>query len=157
MQGLNCSMVVGSFWIRDGTCVSCTGRWILYHWLIKEANSQSFEHNYDKTRQHTCMGESLDPWKQKIHEGSILKATSSRLPLSLNHFVFLYVLSIPLCPLIFMLCAFLLLLSYNHALRVFVCIRLCVCMWTNTPVSAVYSFSILLYLIINILIEWLFK
>ena len=22
---------VGSSWIRDGTCVSCIGRWILYH------------------------------------------------------------------------------------------------------------------------------
>ena len=28
---------VGSSWTRDQTCVSCIGRWILYHWAIKEA------------------------------------------------------------------------------------------------------------------------
>ena len=25
---------VGSSWIRDWTCVSCTGSWILYHWAL---------------------------------------------------------------------------------------------------------------------------
>ena len=28
---------VGSSWTRGQTCVSCIGRWILYHWAIKEA------------------------------------------------------------------------------------------------------------------------
>ena len=28
---------VGSSWIRDRTCVSCTGRQILYHWVTREA------------------------------------------------------------------------------------------------------------------------
>ena len=27
---------VGSFWTIDGTCVSCIGRWILYHWATRE-------------------------------------------------------------------------------------------------------------------------
>ena len=28
---------VGSSWIRDRTCVSCTSRWIHYHWATREA------------------------------------------------------------------------------------------------------------------------
>ena len=35
--GLVAPWHVGSSWIRDGTCVSCTGRQILYHWGIREA------------------------------------------------------------------------------------------------------------------------
>ena len=31
------SRPVGSSWIRDRTCVSCIGRWILYHWTTREA------------------------------------------------------------------------------------------------------------------------
>jgi len=27
----------GSSWLRDWTCVSCIGRWSLYHWAIREA------------------------------------------------------------------------------------------------------------------------
>ena len=27
----------GSSWIRDRTCVSCIGKWILYHWATREA------------------------------------------------------------------------------------------------------------------------
>lgn len=30
-----------SFQTRDQTCVSCVGRWILYHWAIREALSLS--------------------------------------------------------------------------------------------------------------------
>ena len=30
----------GSSWPRDQTCVSCTGRWILYHWATREAHSE---------------------------------------------------------------------------------------------------------------------
>ena len=32
---ISCSR--GSSWPRDQTCVSCIGRWILYHWATKEA------------------------------------------------------------------------------------------------------------------------
>ena len=28
----------GSFQPRDWTCISCTGRWILYHWVTREAH-----------------------------------------------------------------------------------------------------------------------
>ena len=28
----------GSFWPRDRTCLRCTGRWILYHWVNWEAH-----------------------------------------------------------------------------------------------------------------------
>ena len=35
--GLVALQHVGSSWTRDQTCVSCIGRWILYHWAIKEA------------------------------------------------------------------------------------------------------------------------
>ena len=28
----------GSSWHRDRTCVSCIGRWILYHWATREAH-----------------------------------------------------------------------------------------------------------------------
>ena len=28
-----------SSWLRDWTCVSCIGRWILYHWATREAQS----------------------------------------------------------------------------------------------------------------------
>ena len=34
--GLVAPWHVGSSWIRDGTCVSCTGRWILYNWVTGE-------------------------------------------------------------------------------------------------------------------------
>ena len=27
----------GSSWPKDQTCISCTGRWILYHWATREA------------------------------------------------------------------------------------------------------------------------
>ena len=33
---------VGSSWIRDPTCVSSIGRWILYHWAIREAPNSIF-------------------------------------------------------------------------------------------------------------------
>ena len=36
VHGLSCSMAQGSSWIRDETCVSCTGRWILYHGATRE-------------------------------------------------------------------------------------------------------------------------
>ena len=32
----------GSSWSRDRTCLSCTGRWILYHWATWEAQLSSF-------------------------------------------------------------------------------------------------------------------
>ena len=32
----------GSSWPRDQTCVSCIGRWILYHWAIREALLTSY-------------------------------------------------------------------------------------------------------------------
>ena len=41
VHGLSCS--VGSSWIRDQTHVSCIGRWILYHWAIREALKSSFK------------------------------------------------------------------------------------------------------------------
>ena len=28
----------GSSWPRDWTCISCIGRWILYHWVTREAS-----------------------------------------------------------------------------------------------------------------------
>ena len=39
----------GSSWLRDRTCVSCNGRWILYHWATREAHQtqeclQSYSH-----------------------------------------------------------------------------------------------------------------
>ena len=36
VHGLSCSMAQGSSWIRDQTCVSCTGRWLLYHGATRE-------------------------------------------------------------------------------------------------------------------------
>ena len=33
----------GSSWLRDGTCVSCIGRQILYHWATWEAHSSQWE------------------------------------------------------------------------------------------------------------------
>ena len=33
-----------SSWIRDWTCVSCMGRWILYHWARREALKMIFLH-----------------------------------------------------------------------------------------------------------------
>ena len=35
-MGLNTLQHAESSWIRDQTCVSCIGRWILYHWATKE-------------------------------------------------------------------------------------------------------------------------
>ena len=32
----------GSSWPRDRTCISCTGRWILYHWATWEAQLSFF-------------------------------------------------------------------------------------------------------------------
>ena len=34
---------VGSSWTRDQTCVSCIGRWILYHYTGREAQERIFE------------------------------------------------------------------------------------------------------------------
>ena len=34
--------VWGSSWIRDWTCVSCIGRWMLYHWARREALKMIF-------------------------------------------------------------------------------------------------------------------
>ena len=34
---LDASQHVGSSWIRDQTHVSCTGKWVLYHWATKKA------------------------------------------------------------------------------------------------------------------------
>ena len=36
----------GSFWPRDQTCISCTGRWILYHWATWEAIQSRDPWNY---------------------------------------------------------------------------------------------------------------
>ena len=36
-HGLSCSKAVGSSQTRDQTCVSCIGRWILYHWATRKA------------------------------------------------------------------------------------------------------------------------
>ena len=36
---------VGSAWNRDGTRVSCIGRWILYHWATKEAPRIFLKHS----------------------------------------------------------------------------------------------------------------
>ena len=33
---------VGSFWIRDQSCISCIGRRILYHWTIREVLNPKF-------------------------------------------------------------------------------------------------------------------
>ena len=30
----------GSLWPRDWTCISCIGRWILYHWATREAQDR---------------------------------------------------------------------------------------------------------------------
>ena len=32
----------GSSWPRDRTHVSCIGRWILYHWITRKANLESY-------------------------------------------------------------------------------------------------------------------
>ena len=39
LQWAAISFSKGSSPPRDGTCVSCTGRWILYHWATREAPS----------------------------------------------------------------------------------------------------------------------
>ena len=33
-----------SSWPRDWTCVSCIGRWILYHWATSEAPCDDYQH-----------------------------------------------------------------------------------------------------------------
>ena len=37
-MGLVALRHMGSSWARDGTHVSCIGRWIIYHWAIREAH-----------------------------------------------------------------------------------------------------------------------
>ena len=41
-MGLTALQHVGSSWIRDWICVSCTGRWIPYHWATREAQEFKF-------------------------------------------------------------------------------------------------------------------
>ena len=36
-MGLVVPRYVGSLWVRDRTCVSCVGRWILYHLATRDA------------------------------------------------------------------------------------------------------------------------
>ena len=40
--GLVAPWRVGSSWIRDRTCISCIGRWILYHCATREALMRRF-------------------------------------------------------------------------------------------------------------------
>ena len=42
-MGLVALQHMGSFWARDGTFVSCIGRWIIYHWDTREAQIDAFE------------------------------------------------------------------------------------------------------------------
>ena len=139
-QGWNLCLL---HWQENSLPLSHQGSQLSIFWTQLQQNKAT--HLYGRKPQSI---KTEDPWREPT-QGNLLQATSL--------FESLYLSLCPLYPLIFMLCAFLLLLSYNHGLRVLVCICLCVCVWTNTPVFAVYSFSIFLYLIINILIEWLFK
>ena len=42
----------GSTWPRDRTCISCTGRWILYHWATWEALPTSLIYSFS-SESHT--------------------------------------------------------------------------------------------------------
>ena len=55
-SGLPCPSLGGSSWSRDGTCVSCIGRQILYCWATKEAlysSSKDENTNFKKKNTHT--------------------------------------------------------------------------------------------------------
>ena len=51
---------MGSSYIRDRTCVSCIGRWPLYHWAIREALSLFFELSF-LLFSHSVMSNPLRP------------------------------------------------------------------------------------------------
>ena len=40
MRGLRCPAARGIFQISGGICISCLGRWILYHWATREVAPQ---------------------------------------------------------------------------------------------------------------------
>ena len=42
-HGLRCLAACGSPWARDGTCVSCFGRWTLNQWTTREVPRQPTE------------------------------------------------------------------------------------------------------------------
>ena len=44
----------GSSWPRDRTCISCTGRWILYHWATWEAQLSFFFSSLFKPKLSRC-------------------------------------------------------------------------------------------------------
>ena len=52
---------VGSSWTREGTRVSRTGRWILYHWATGEAHSRTWA-----------------PWRKKLHPQHLEKQLFSQ-------------------------------------------------------------------------------
>ena len=61
---------MGSFWARDGTCLSCIGRRIIYHWVTREAQIDAFE--------LWCWRRLLRvPWTARRSNQSILKEISS--------------------------------------------------------------------------------
>ena len=66
---LSCSLHVGSSWIRDGTHVSCIGRWILYHRATREAPQEKFLNRFLRIRCDTAMlEESRETWKSAREE-----------------------------------------------------------------------------------------
>ena len=38
LEWVSISFSKSSSWLRDQTCVSCTGRWVLHHWATREAH-----------------------------------------------------------------------------------------------------------------------
>ena len=41
LEWVSISYTRGSSQLRDWTCISCTGRWILYHWTMREIPSEN--------------------------------------------------------------------------------------------------------------------
>ena len=108
VQRLGCSVHVGSLWTRDQTCVSCVGRWILYHWATREALNKYFFNCLCLSRTYMFLVQifpekcyKIAPWWQKKREYFYLKINnilyvillySTSLPWKNVHFNFLMLL-----------------------------------------------------------------
>ena len=65
--GVHChALLPASSQPRDGThvsCVSCTGKLVLYHWCLPGATSDKIKGNFTKIEQQDQNGELSDTWK----------------------------------------------------------------------------------------------
>ena len=76
--GVSCHFLLrGSSRPRDRTCVSCIGRWILYHWVTCKARLYAYLYSYI-LRYYVCVQTWCTAWLIQFAEKMVVKAFKSR-------------------------------------------------------------------------------